>query len=237
MGGYDSVSANVSIARERVAVAASRAGRDPKAVELMAVTKLHPVEAVLAAYDAGIRVFGESRVQEALGKFPAFLAARPDARLELIGRLQSNKAGKAVHLFSRVHSVDSEGLLRELDRRAVAEGRRLEVLLELHTGEASKAGFRDLEALFGACELLAGAPSGGLWPRGLMTMAPFTDDPGPIRAAFRALRAAHEAVRARFSFPRFDVLSMGMSNDYEIAVEEGSTLLRLGTALFGSRAP
>lgn len=203
----------------------------------MAVTKFHPIEAVEAAYAAGARLFGENRVQEAESKFAPFLASHPDARVELIGSLQSNKAKKAVALFSSVQSVDSLGLLSELEKRAAAASRRLDILFELHTGEDSKAGFPDLEGLLEAADFLAGlGPDSSLRPRGLMTMAPFTKDEGSIRASFRSLRAAFDALKTRFPFPSFDTLSMGMTNDFEIAVEEGSTLVRIGTAIFGSRS-
>jgi pyridoxal phosphate enzyme (YggS family) len=238
MGAYDFVAGNVAGIRERLAAAALRSGRKSEDVSLMAVTKFHPVEAVEEAYGAGLRLFGENRVQEAEGKFPAFLAAHPDARLDLIGSLQSNKAKKALALFSRVESVDSLELLKELNKRALAAPRRLEILLELHTGEDSKAGFENLDSLLAAAEYLSGlesSHSGGLTLRGLMTMAPFTTDQPSVRASFRALRAAFEAVKARFAFSAFDTLSMGMTNDFEIAVEEGSTLVRIGTAIFGSR--
>ena len=246
MSGYDFVADRVAGLLARAEAAAARAGRDPSEVAVMAVTKFHPAEAVEAAYRAGLRLFGESRVQEAEGKFPGFLAAHPDARLEMIGTLQSNKAKRAAALFSRIQSVDSEELLKELDKRARALGLRLEILLELHTGEESKAGFPGLESLFRALEFHAAlgagsaasagdAASAGLVLRGLMTMAPYTKDEAPIRASFRALREAKEAALARFGLPGFDVLSMGMTNDFEAAIEEGSTLVRVGTALFGTR--
>ena len=264
MSGYDFVADRAAGLLARAEAAAARAGRKPSEVAVMAVTKFHPAEAVEAAYRAGLRLFGESRVQEAEGKFPGFLAEHPDARLEMIGTLQSNKAKRAAALFSRIQSVDSEELLKELDKRARALGLRLEILLELHTGEESKAGFPGLDSLFRALELYeafqvgfgaasaagaAGAAgvtgvasasgaaggSAGLVLRGLMTMAPYTKDEAPIRASFRALREAREAALARFSLPGFDVLSMGMTNDFEAAIEEGSTLVRVGTALFGSR--
>lgn len=237
MGSYDFVAGNIAEIRERLAAAALRSGRKPEDVTLMAVTKFHPLEAVEAAYAAGARLFGENRVQEAEGKYPDFLASHPDARVDLIGSLQSNKAKKAVALFSRVESVDSLELVKELDRRARASSRRLEALLELHTGEDSKAGFESLDALLEAAEYLAGKENsqGGLALRGLMTMAPFTSDKLPIRASFRSLRFAFDAVKSQFDFPEFDILSMGMTNDFELAVEEGSTLVRIGTAIFGSR--
>jgi PLP dependent protein len=245
MTDYSFVRGAVQSARARVEAAAARSGRSGEAVELLAVTKFHPIEAVRAAWEAGIRSFGESRVQEAEGKYPAFLAEQPGARLDMIGHIQSNKARKAVALFSRLQSVDSPELLMELEARARAAGLCREVLLELHTGEESKEGFRGADELYRALELLLSVPDRWLEPRGLMTMAPNGGDEAAIRSSFRALRSALEGARARFGAylgagpggAGFDVLSMGMSGDYELAVEEGSTLVRIGTALFGSRAP
>ena len=196
-------------------------------------------------------------MQEAEEKYPAFFAARPVARLggrlDMIGHIQSNKAKKAVALFSRLQSVDSIELMEELDKRARAADLKLEVLLELHTGEESKEGFRSVDELYRALDFLLSLKDRRLEPRGLMTLAPAMAagerDRGAesaVRASFRALRAALEGARARFgggaaeavataAAPRLDVLSMGMSSDFEIAVEEGSTLVRIGTALFGSR--
>jgi pyridoxal phosphate enzyme (YggS family) len=241
MNDYGFVADNVLKVEERIAAATARAGRQRGEISLMAVSKFHPLGAVDAAYAAGMRLFGESRVQEAESKFETFLPAHPDASLELIGSLQSNKAKRAVALFSTVQSVDSLELLGELKKRATAAGRRIGVLLELHTGEESKSGFPSLEGLLRACDFLAaagnetGGDGAGLEPRGLMTMAPYTKETEPIRASFRSLKAAFHEIDTRFSFPSWRVLSMGMTNDYEIAVEEGSTLLRVGTALFGPR--
>ena len=268
MGAYGDVAERVAELRGRMAAAAARSGRDPGAVTLMAVSKFHPAEAALAAFRAGVRVFGESRVQEALAKFSAALAAdtadamtaagainpgdgagnrdggeaaaalaaalaRGELELHLIGALQSNKAKKAAELFSCVQSVHSVELARELSKRALAAGRRLDVLLELHTAEETKSGFPDRDALLSACDGLAALE--GLEPRGLMTMAPWTSDERAIRASFRTLAAAFREIAASGRFERFDTLSMGMTNDYEIAIEEGSTLVRIGTALFGER--
>jgi len=230
-----------------MAAAAGRAGRDPGAVALMAVGKFHPAEASLAAFAAGAKVFGESRVQEALAKFGAqgdaaadagsaplsAALARGDLELHLIGTLQSNKAKKAAELFSCVESVHSVEIARELSKRALAAGRRLDVLLELHTAEETKSGFPGRDSLLAACDGLAGLE--GLRVRGLMTMAPWTSDERAIRASFRALAALHREIAASGRFERFDVLSMGMTNDYEIAIEEGSTMVRVGTAIFGER--
>jgi PLP dependent protein len=233
MSDYGFVGERVQEVRLRVAQAAGRAGRAPESVSILAVTKFHPVEAVRAAYDAGMRLFGENRVQEAESKFPDFLASHPDASVHMIGHLQGNKAQKAVELFRCIESVDSRELLAEIAKRASASGRSVDILLELHTGEESKSGFSDRGALLDACSLIAGLPSVRL--RGLMTMAPFTDDAASVRASFRMLRSLFEEISASRSFPGFDTLSMGMTNDFEMAVEEGSTLLRLGTILFGAR--
>lgn len=232
---YPFVREAVESIRGRIAAAAARAGRDPAKVELLAVTKFHPVEAVNAAWEAGLRCFGESRVQEAEGKFPAFLASHPEARLDMIGHLQSNKARKALGLFSRIQSVDSVELLGELMKRTASEGLRREILLELHTGEESKEGFLGADELYGALDLLLSSPDRLLVPRGLMTMAPFSGDEDLVRASFRSLRGALEGAVSRFGMPDFDILSMGMTGDFEMAVEEGSTLVRIGTGLFGGR--
>jgi PLP dependent protein len=232
---YSSVKERVADIRGRIASAAARARRPAEGIELLGVTKFHPIEAAQAAWEAGIRAFGESRVQEAESKFPAFLAAHPDARLDMIGHLQSNKAKRAIALFPRIESVDSGDLISDLDGRARSAGLRREILLELHTGEESKEGFRDVDGLYRALELLLSKEDRRLEPRGLMTMAPLDGDEARVRASFSALRAALEGARARFGLAGFDVLSMGMSGDFELAVEEGSTLLRIGTAIFGER--
>lgn len=245
MEDYGFVSGNAHRVRERIEAAAARAGRASGDVSFMAVTKFHPLAAVEAAYAAGLRLFGENRVQEAEAKYSDIAQRFPGARVELIGNLQSNKARKACALFSAVQSVDSPGLLEELEKRARAQGKSLDILFELHTGEESKAGFPDRDSLLEACDRLCrlaeeggrAGGTGGLVLRGLMTMAPFTTEDAPVRTSFRSLRAAFEEVRSRYPFPSFDILSMGMTNDYEIAIEEGSTLVRIGTALFGARRP
>ena len=219
--------------RERIAAAASRAGRSADDVSLMGVSKFHDRRAVEAAYAAGIRLFGESRVQEARDKFSSPPEDLPGIELHLIGSLQRNKARQAVELFSCVQSVDRDEIAAELSRRAAAAGRTLDVLLELHTGEESKAGFADRDAAARALELVLASPA--LRVRGLMTMAPYTEDSAAIRASFRALVSCRAFLAARFPDVELPVLSMGMTNDYEIAVEEGSTLVRVGTAIFGPR--
>jgi pyridoxal phosphate enzyme (YggS family) len=209
--------------RARVRTAAERAGRDPEAVRLVAVSKTFPAEAVLAAYEAGQRDFGENRVQEAQAKAPAVAAAGVQPVWHLIGHLQTNKIRAALDLFAIIHSVDSVHLAEALSRRAPSA---FPVLLEVNAaGEASKSGFA-LDDVADAAERICRLPN--LDVRGLMTVAPLVADPEDVRPVFRRLAAlAKELALAE--------LSMGMSGDFEVAVEEGSTLVRVGTAIFGRR--
>lgn len=218
--------------QERIASAARRAGRRPEDVVLMGVSKLHPAAAVREAYRAGLRLFGESRVGEAAAKFPPLLQELEGVELHMIGSLQRNKAKNAVGLFSCVQSLDREELAVELSKRAEAAGTTIDVLFELHTGEDSKAGFPDVPSLAKVVETALSLP--GLRIRGLMTMAPWVREEEPIRRSFRTLSRAREFLASRFPEVDWSVLSMGMSNDFELAVEEGSTLLRVGTAIFGA---
>lgn len=234
------ISDAVARIRERIGAASARAGRAEDAVTLLAVTKFHPREAAIAAYAAGVRVFGENRVQEAEAKFssPMADAASPlgDAKLHLLGHLQSNKAKKAALLFDCVQSADSLAIIAELAKRAQAAERALELLLELHTGEESKSGFADPDGLARGLELALASPY--LRPRGLMTMAPYTDDETAVRRSFILCRETFErlAPAAARAGAAWDTLSMGMTNDFETAIAEGSTIVRIGTAIFGERA-
>jgi len=230
----DTVASRIVAVRERMAAACDRAGRPASSVELLAVTKFNPADAVEAAWKAGVRSFGENRVQEAEAKFASLAGAIPGSAVHLLGHLQGNKAKKAAALFDCVQSIDSDAILSELARRAAELGKTLDVLFELHTGEESKSGFPDADALFRALETAATLPS--LRPRGLMTMAPYTDDVAAVRSSFKACAAAFRKARATFGFPAFDLLSMGMTNDFETAIEEGSTMVRVGTAIFGARS-
>ena len=220
--------------RERIGEAASRANRPPDAVQLVAVSKTVPVEVLRDAYALGLRVFGENRVQEAQEKIAAL--ALPDIQWELIGHLQTNKANRAADLFARVQSVDSLRLAEALSARASALGKTLPILLEVNVaGEASKSGFAPEEAVE-AARLIAGLPA--LRLEGLMTIAPLVDDPEDVRLVFRTLRELRD--RLREAAPLGDdhswaELSMGMSDDFAVAIEEGATLIRLGRALFGAR--
>lgn len=226
---------NIAAVRQRVAEAARRAGRRAEEIELMAVSKTHPPERVREAHAAGLHLFGENRVQEFAGKATA-LADLPGADWHMIGHLQTNKAGKAAELFSAVDSVDSVKLADRLDATALSLGKKLGVLIEINVGgEAAKSGVapdsHELEALLKAAPRLE-----ALEFRGLMTIPPFTDNPEDARPYFRKLRELRDAVAAR-NLPAVGmaVLSMGMSHDFEFAIEEGSTCVRVGTAIFGQR--
>jgi pyridoxal phosphate enzyme (YggS family) len=230
-----SIPGNIAAVRERVAEAARRAGRRPDEIALMAVSKTHPPERIREAHAAGLRLFGENRVQEFAGKAGA-LVDLPGAEWHMIGHLQTNKTGKAIELFHAVDSVDSVKLAEKLDAAARAVGKKLSVLIEINVGgEAAKSGVapdsRELEEL-----LLAAPRLEALEFRGLMTVPPFTDDPNAARLYFRELRELRNAIAAR-KLPAIDMdgLSMGMSHDFEVAIEEGSTCVRVGTAIFGER--
>jgi pyridoxal phosphate enzyme (YggS family) len=230
-----SIADNVAAVHERIARAAARVGRKPDAITLMAVSKTVEPERIKEAYAAGLRVFGENRVQEFEGKHGA-LSDLKDAEWHLIGHLQSNKAKKAAELFSAVDSVDSLRLAERLNQAAEQSGRKLPVLIEIKVGEEeSKAGIPldspELESLLRATPRL-----NYLQIRGLMTVPPFTENPEGARPYFRVLRDLRDQIAAR-NLPgiQTDVLSMGMSHDFEVAIEEGSTCVRVGTAIFGGR--
>ena len=212
--------------------AAGRAGRDPASIRLVAVSKTFPAEYVRALADAGQIDFGENKVQEALQKMDQ-LHDR-GLRWHLLGHLQSNKAKKAAR-FEVVHSVDSAGLIEKLDEAVHAAGRQLDILVQVDlAGEATKHGAREEElgAIFTAARTARAVRAVGL-----MLLPPAVDDPDRARPFFRALRDVRERLLAAgVAAPMLNELSMGMSHDFEVAVEEGATLVRVGTALFGSRA-
>jgi pyridoxal phosphate enzyme (YggS family) len=230
-----SIAANVSSVKDRIACAARGAGRNPGDIALMAVTKTQPPESIREAYNAGQRLFGENRVQDFATKAGA-LQDLHAAEWHMIGHLQTNKAVKAVELFRAVDSIDSLKLAERLNAAASKLSRRLDVLLEINVGgEAAKSGVApDSPALE---ELLIAAPRlEALVFRGLMTVPPFTEDPQGARPYFRKLRDLLDTIVARkLSAIAMDQLSMGMSHDFEVAIEEGSTCVRVGTAIFGER--
>jgi len=230
-----SISQNIAVVRERIDAAAQRAGRDPASMTLMAVSKTFAAEAIREAYAAGVRVFGENRVHEFAGKADA-LRDLAGAEFHLIGHLQSNKAARAAELFGAVDSLDSVKLADRVNVAAQAAGKKMSVLIEINVGgEAAKSGLapeaQELELI-----LTRAADWKNLAIRGLMTVPPYTEDPEGARPYFRRLREIRDGIAARrIEAVAMDVLSMGMSHDFEVAIEEGSTCVRVGTAIFGER--
>jgi hypothetical protein len=221
--------ANLKTVRQRIEAACGRAGRDPGSVTLIAVTKSQPPEVVCAAAEQGLTLFGENKVQEAKAKIP-----RCPGRLRwhMIGHLQTNKCRDAIGLFEMVQSVDSLHLAEELNKRAEQAARRLMVLLEVNAvGEASKFGYRPEQLLADLARINA-LPR--LEVHGLMTVPPWTPEPEKIRPVFRQMRELKERCEQVLGAP-LPHLSMGMTGDFEVAIEEGATMVRVGTALFGER--
>jgi pyridoxal phosphate enzyme (YggS family) len=232
------IAENLSRIRDEIVKACRRASRAESEVALMAVSKMHPAEAVMEAYALGLRLFGENRVQEWQEKRPAlsslFDATQSDAagaKVHLIGPLQSNKTSRAAELFDAIDSVDSLKIATRLNAAALALNRKLAILIEVKLShEESKHGIAPAEL---AALLQQLAPLESLVPTGLMTVPPWSEDPEPARAYFRELRRLRDASLA--ACPTLTQLSMGMSNDFAVAIEEGSTCVRIGTALFGRR--
>jgi len=222
---------------EKIDAACRRAGRNRGDIQLLGVSKFHPRELVEEAWEGGLRLFGENRVQEAVEKFTPLRVEHPDLAIHLIGTLQRNKAKVGAAFFDCIESVDRDSLLDDLGRCCQGRKTPLPILLEYHTGESSKAGYPDEDSLCRGAEKALSLP--GLRLAGLMTLAPFGVAEEEVRASFRALRKARDRLRAGFPDQEgrvsWDCLSMGMSGDFEIAIEEGSTLVRIGTAIFGER--
>jgi PLP dependent protein len=218
----------------QIAMACREAGRPRAEVALMAVSKMHPASAILAAEALGIRIFGENRVQEFQEKIVQ-VGPTTGVEFHLIGHLQSNKAARAVELFSSVDTVDSLSLAERLNQTATRLGRRLAVLIEIKLShEASKAGIMpDSDELHQLLEQLPGLTA--LELRGLMTVPPFLDDPEAVRPYFTRLRLLRDQLAAEHPRLSFAELSMGMSHDFPVAIAEGATQVRIGTALFGAR--
>jgi hypothetical protein len=224
---------NVAQVRERTAAACRRRGRRPDDVKLVAISKTFPPECIRAAYEAGLRDFGENRVQEAAAKRPAL--SDLSITWHMVGHLQTNKARAARELFHWVHSVDSFRLAQKLDQAPSSGGDRLPVLLEVNLGgEDSKAGVGESEIIQLAEQISQLAT---LEVRGLMVIPPFFDDPEQVRPYFRRLRELAEEIDAKnIANVSMRELSMGMSHDFQVAIEEGATIIRVGTAIFGARS-
>jgi pyridoxal phosphate enzyme (YggS family) len=229
--------------RQRIALACQRAGRDDATVRLIAVTKTHDAATVAGVLNAGVTDVGENRVQEAEAKIEALAAAQPGATWHLIGHLQRNKARRAALLFAVIQSIDSVELAAAVARHAHAAGRTLDILLQVNvSGEASKEGFdlqhwrsdpAQLAAFIDAARDIAALA--GTRITGLMTIAPLAVDAEQARPVFRALRALRDTLRVQAPEICWDELSMGMTDDFEVAIEEGATMVRIGRALFGAR--
>ena len=224
----------LELVRERIALAAQRAGRSADEVTLVAVSKLQPFDAIEEAYAAGQRDFGENRLEELWQKVElANEHGLDEIRWHMIGSIQSRKTPQVIGPFVLVHSVDREKIADRLDRDAGNAGRMLDVLLEVNvSGEASKHGFTP-EALRNAAGRLVALPN--LRIHGLMTMAPIAEDAEEVRPVFRGLRTLRDEMAQEHSLGDWTELSMGMTQDFEVAVEEGATIVRVGSAIFGPR--
>lgn len=227
----DEIKTNILNIRKSIAAAATRTGRDPGTIQLMAVSKTVEPDRIRQALDAGITLLGENYVQEAREKIPA--VGRP-AEWHMIGHLQTNKVKYVVNLFDWIHSVDRLELARELDKRAGQNHRKLNALVEVNvSGEVSKNGAVPQQVLE-LVRQISVLPN--LSVRGLMTMPPYSDDPENSRPYFQALsRLRDEINTAAIPNVRMDELSMGMTDDFEVAIEEGATIIRVGRAIFGER--
>ncbi|HTX71380.1 MAG TPA: YggS family pyridoxal phosphate-dependent enzyme [Rectinemataceae bacterium] len=214
--------------RARIAAAAEKSGRPPSAVTLLAVTKTMPVARIQEALAAGARLFGENRIQEAREKIPQILGAA----WHLVGHLQTNKAKQAVELFECIHSVDSVRLAQEVSRHAMAGGKRIRCLIEVNLGEEPQKSGAAADEVRQLCKVVRELP--GVALEGLMTVPPFLPDPEATRPFFRRLRELRDRMvdEGGHALPE---LSMGMTNDFEVAIAEGATVVRIGTAIFGAR--
>lgn len=229
--------ANLQRVQDRIAAAALRTGRNPASITLIAVSKTQPVEVLIEAYHLGLRHFGENRVEEAITKLPAFKRAVNDSSVafHMIGHVQSRKADEIATLFDRVHSIDSVKLAQRLDRIAAVSSKILPILLEVNvSGEVSKYGFEGQarEELLSAAKTIGQLPN--LKLDGFMTMAPIASMPDQARSIFRTLRELRDEIASNLIMD-LPHLSMGMTDDFEVAIEEGATLVRVGRAIFGER--
>lgn len=231
----NSIENNLKEILQKIESAEQKYNRTKGTVKLLAVSKFHPVDAVEKAISAGHLLFGENRVQEAVAKFSDINSFNKDVELHIIGQLQTNKVKKAVTVASCIESVDRIDLLKEIQKQCEKINKKIKILFEVNTAEDSKSGFKNYEDLYEAVKYCADGNTPFVEPIGFMTMAPLTDDEVLIRKSFSSLRKLSEKLQTEFPMFNFSELSMGMSNDYEIAIEEGSTEVRIGTAIFGER--
>ena len=220
---------------EKISLACDKSARKSTDVNLMAVSKFHPVEEILQAYDCGLKLYGENRVQEACSKFSEILQIKPDVDLHLIGSLQRNKVKNIIPICSCIQSLDRIELAQEIQKQCEKIGKKINVLFEIHTGEDSKSGYQNIDDVKKTLDYILSLENSFLVPTGFMTMAPFTNNESDIRNSFVTLRNLRDKIQSEYSDFNFSELSMGMSQDYQFAIEEGSTLVRIGTAIFGER--
>ena len=229
---YDTLAVNIAEVQAQITAAAHRAGRDAGEITLVAVSKTKPLDMVKIAYNLGVTHFGENRIQEVLAKAAVF--SPPNLAWHMIGHLQSNKAGKATGVFACIHSVDSLHLAKLLNRHAEHAGIRQPILLQVNiSGELSKEGMTKEETIPLARQIVA-LPH--LDVQGLMTIAPLAEDAEEVRPVFRALRQLRDQLRQEIAASAWPHLSMGMTDDFQVAIEEGATIVRVGRAIFGERA-
>ena len=221
---------NLEKIKNRIKIAEKKSGRSENSVKLMAVSKFHPVSQIIEAVEQGQFLFGENRVQEAVQKFtdPSFEGFKNKISLHQIGQLQSNKVKQIVKIVDCIESIDRIELLQEIEKK-------IQILFEIHTAEDSKSGYDSEKLLFESLKACSQNDFPHITAKGFMTMAPFTEDERLIRNSFITLRNLSEKMKKEFPNLDLSELSMGMSNDFEIAIEEGSTIVRVGTAIFGER--
>jgi pyridoxal phosphate enzyme (YggS family) len=220
---------------EKISLACDKSARKSTDVKLMAVSKFHPVEEILQAYDCGLKLYGENRVQEACSKFSEILQIKPDVDLHLIGSLQRNKVKNIVPICSCIQSLDRIELAQEIQKQCEKIGKKINVLFEIHTGEDSKSGYQNIDDVKKTLDYILSLENSFIVPIGFMTMAPFTNNEIEIRNSFVTLRNLRDKIQSEYTNFNFAELSMGMSQDFQLAIEEGSTLVRIGTAIFGER--
>ena len=226
------IAANIEKIRERIAKASKRVNRDPSEIKIVAATKDVPADLISRAIEAGITEIGENKVQEAGPKYEALSSKYPNLTWHMIGHLQTNKVKKALEIFSIIHSVDSLRLAEEIDRRAKEAGKKIDILIEVNTsGEITKFG-APIEAVRQLVRLVSELQN--VKVKGLMTVGLLTDDPEKARPSFRMIRDLKEDIdRQKIGDIEMKYLSMGMTDDFEVAIEEGSNLVRIGRAIFG----
>lgn len=232
----EEIKTNIEKIKSQITAAEIAAGRKPGTVKLLAVSKFHPAESVYDAISAGQIDFGENRVQEACSKFPEIIEKFPNVNLHIIGQLQTNKVKKAVQIASMIESVDRLELVKEIEKQCAKIDKKIEILFEFHTGEESKSGYKTVESLEETLDFIAQGNAPHIIPKGFMTMAPLTENTDEIKKSFLMMKQIAEKMQEKHNDFELTELSMGMSHDFKIAIEAGSTEVRVGTAIFGQRA-